>query len=395
MTPSSTLIPCHHCDTSRVNTLRTIEGYEELYRVSSDCMPVAPGGELAVCMQCAAVQKPLTNQWQTLIDTIYRQYQIYHQSGGKEQVVFNTQTGQAAGRSLTLLRKLTEPLALSASGRMLDVGCGNGALLAAMGNLYPQWRLTGTELNDQHRQAIESLPGVEAFHTGEAHQTPGQFDLVTLIHVLEHIPHPAVFLRSLSAKLQPAGQLLIEVPDHQRNPFDLLIADHSTHFSPAVLRRVIRQAGLQVKLLERTLIPKELTAAAVLPVQSPSRDDDPEPLSPADALQDVTRHINWLRRFADEARAHACHDPVGVFGTSIAGTWLGATLGDGVAYFVDEDTSRHDRPFMGKPVLAPTDRAARQAKVILALPHWLATQVATRLQDTGIEWILPPAPESV
>lgn len=381
--PHSNPMPaCHLC---HAGVLYPIKGYDTLHRVSSDCLPVGQDGQLAVCQACGTVQKPIDPTWQATVEKIYSNYQIYHQSKGQEQVVFDQNTGLATSRSLSLLRKLLAHLPLPESGDMLDVGCGNGALLAAMGQLHPGWRLTGTELSNQHQAAILKLPGVSAFHACPAQDVPGQFDLVTLIHVLEHIPDPVAFLTALKNKLTPVGQLLIEVPDHHRNPFDLLIADHSSHFSRSVLGRTIHQAGLHARFVRRDIIAKELTAAGT---SDSSHATALEQVDHATTIADIERRIAWLQSLASKAEALAKDHPVGIFGTSIGGTWLGSTLADRASFFVDEDPARQGRPFMGKPVFQPGD-VPRDAKVILALPDWLAMDVARRLQGRGVEWVLP------
>src|SRR5262245_31203781 len=76
---------CHLCG---AGALTTISGYAGLNRVTSDCKPWPAGGAIARCGACGLVQTPTTPDWAVEADTIYRQYAIYHQSGGHEQSVF-------------------------------------------------------------------------------------------------------------------------------------------------------------------------------------------------------------------------------------------------------------------------------------------------------------------
>src|SRR5262249_50305003 len=144
---------------------------------------------------------------------IYRSYTIYYQSGGAEQAVFDGATGRPSSRSDRLVLRLRERVELPHSGRLLDVGCGNGAFLAAFGRRSPGWALRGLEVNDNNRAAVEQIPGVEALDVGELHDVPGDFDLISLIHALEHIADPAGLLQEAGSKLVRGGAFLIEVPN--------------------------------------------------------------------------------------------------------------------------------------------------------------------------------------
>ena len=101
---------------------------------------------------------------------------------------------------------------------------------------------------------------------GGAADVPGDFDFVTLVHVLEHVPEPAQFLASLGAKLVCGGNLMVEVPHYVENSFDLLIVDHSTHFSAEVLRGVAARGGYEPHVLATDWVAKELTLVAELAV---------------------------------------------------------------------------------------------------------------------------------
>src|SRR5690606_38916269 len=100
----------------------------------------------------------------------------------------------------------------------------------------------------------------------DVEQVPGMFNLITMVHVLEHIPSPHTFLRRVINKLEPAGLLLIEVPDHHSNPFDLLIADHCSHFTSGAMRQTLSRAGLTDSLITTQWVAKELSTLASVPV---------------------------------------------------------------------------------------------------------------------------------
>ena len=81
-----------------------------------------------------------------------------------------------------------------------------------------------------------SLAELEA--AGEA-----AFDLISLAHVLEHIPDPVQYLAGLRKWLTPNGWLLIEVPNLYGH--DCFEVAHPVSYSPHTLRQVLIQAGFQ------------------------------------------------------------------------------------------------------------------------------------------------------
>jgi 2-polyprenyl-3-methyl-5-hydroxy-6-metoxy-1,4-benzoquinol methylase len=356
---------CHLCG----GVLHPGSGFSDLIRVTSDSRPWRRGGAVARCLICGAVQKPVDAGWQQECAEIYGSYSIYHQSEGREQPVFD-KGGQATPRSHRLAASLAQHHDLPARGRLLDVGCGNGAFLAAFGAVNKGWRSVGVEVNDRYRTEVEALPGVERLHVGDVDGVDGRFDLIALIHCLEHVPGPADFLRKLSARLAPGGAIFVQVPSFRDNPFDLLIADHCTHFTRQTLTAVAAEALGGSRCQVDQWVSRELS----LVIRRESSDvPDTPPEDPAEALQDA---IATLRTMRDGAKA--APGPVGIFGTSIGGTWMAAELGAQAAFFLDEDGERVGRKHLGLPILSPSQPLPPHAGVSIPLPVAVAETIMGR-----------------
>jgi 2-polyprenyl-3-methyl-5-hydroxy-6-metoxy-1,4-benzoquinol methylase len=364
--------------------------FPSFLQVTSDCRPWKAGGNLAICQVCGTVQKPVTEAWLAEADAIYAGYDIYSQSGGVEQSVFDQITGAAQSRSVKLVEWLTTHFNLSLAGKLLDIGCGNGAFLRAFGSVYPEWSMTGLELNDRNRSVVEAIPGVEAFHIGSIESLPGQFNLITLVHALEHIPNPSLFLHTLKEKLLPGGILLIEVPNLTTSPFDILMADHCTHFTANTLVKVVEQAPFTVVQLQENYIAKELTAAIQLSDQKiflpPQATNEDCSYNYTQNTHTLSTHLEYLQSLLD--LANSISGEVGIFGTSIAGTWLAESVPDKVTFFVDEDPNRIGRHHLHKPIVSP-DEPASGAKVLVPLPPEIAIKVANRLSHLNCEFLVP------
>jgi SAM-dependent methyltransferase len=373
------------CCICQVGYVAEIPEYRELRRITSDCRAWPAGGFLGVCDRCGAAQKPADATFVREINDIYASYAIYSQGLGAEQAVFTRNSGLPESRSVRLLELLKSQADLPKTGRMLDVGCGNGATLRAFGSLFDEWTMAGTELNDTYRKEVESIPRTEPLHVCSAESVPGTFDLITMIHVLEHVIEPVDFLRSIRAKLAPGGLLLVEVPHHLHNPFELLIADHRSHFTLATLGMALNMAGYEILVAADDWMPRELFLVAR--VASQTRDGEVDsPVNPQGARQHVVESLQWLKRTASAVRSLASAAPIGLFGTSIAGTWICAEVGDGIDFFVDEDPHRIGLHYLGKPIRSPQD-VPKGSRVFVGLPSAVAAAVCSRL---GIGTYIPP-----
>lgn len=382
--PSTDAARCHLCG---ADSLQACEGYASLRRVTSDCRPWRAGGRLAVCAICGAVQTPVTQAWRDEASAIYAGYAIYRQSGGAEQLAFDPNSGQAIPRSRKLLEWVSAQGELAARGRLLDIGCGNGGLLRSFHEIYPSWSLMGTELDERNRPSVLAIPGVVGFHSGGLDEVRGRFDLVSMVHVLEHIPNPAEFLTRVGNRLASDGLLLVEVPDFQQNPFELLIADHCSHFTLDRLAALLEGAGYTVHAATASYVPKEISILAQ--VGTGAGGPRARRGTAGEVAEGVALALEWLRGMVARAREVSAGSRVGVFGTAIAGSWLFGEIEEAVAFFVDEDPHRVGKPYLARPVLHPRD-VPPDSHVLIPLAPGIAAAIAERLSRPGVAYHLPP-----
>jgi SAM-dependent methyltransferase len=163
--------------------------------------------------------------------------------------------------------------AFARGGRVLDIGAGDGAFLHTLARTG-RWQIDGTEIS---AQAVElaSLQYHVALRQGalDDFQLPAQsYDVVTLWHVLEHVPDVHATLSETARLLTPGGIAVIAVPNEslavrlplvlgrgivrpsRRSDLRQMVGApvpgeeiHLHHFSQGTLVRAVASAGLAVR----------------------------------------------------------------------------------------------------------------------------------------------------
>ena len=365
-----------------------VPGYDQIPRITSDCKPFPAGGELSACKSCGALFKWPSGKFIAEIGDIYNAYDVYYQGGGVEQLVLDGLTGTQMRRSQLLCRELAKLGVFASDAKSIDIGCGNGGFVRALSSAFPGWSLYGLELDGRHREAMKDIPGFVDLIEGDAQTLQGKFDFISMIHALEHFTAPLEALSDLSNNLTENGMIFIEIPNAEANPFDLLIADHVSHFTPSTLKFALQRAGFELVSFNTDWVSKELSVVARKSRAAEIAVEMPEATEAVEAAQNK---IIWLRETLDLAtKASEGTQKFGVFGTSIAATWLAGQLADKISFFVDEDVSRQGREFFGKPVYAPAQVPGDSVIFVAAAPV-IAKKLAARLSyDHGPLYIVPP-----
>lgn len=136
-------------------------------------------------------------------------------------------------------------------GKLLDFGAGTGAFLQHAG--HKGWKVWGTEPDEGARQ-IAQEKGVEIWAPEDGRLETHSFDVITLWHVLEHLPHLQEDFARLKGLLQPKGVLVIAVPNHES--WDARIYKdnwaawdvplHLSHFRKADIKNLAHQHSMEV-----------------------------------------------------------------------------------------------------------------------------------------------------
>jgi SAM-dependent methyltransferase len=139
----------------------------------------------------------------------------------------------------TLARRLDKS---APAGRILDVGAGDGTLVAA---------LRGRGRDALGLERVASGPYVRS---GEVSEVGGQWAAIVFWHSLEHLRKPEATLRDAVALLQPQGVLVVAVPNYGSLQarlfgdrwFALDLPRHLVHFDAPTLVSGLEELGLRV-----------------------------------------------------------------------------------------------------------------------------------------------------
>lgn len=146
-----------------------------------------------------------------------------------------------------------------ADRQVLDVGCGGGLLAEAMA--AEGAHVTGIDLAQQSLQ-VARLHGHESgvqvryecvSAEDYAGQQPGQFDLVTCMELLEHVPDPASVVNACARLVRPGG--LVCFSTLNRNPKSFLLAIVAAEY-------LLRMVPRGTHSYEQFITPSELASAA-------------------------------------------------------------------------------------------------------------------------------------
>ena len=110
-------------------------------------------------------------------------------------------------------RETLARLHLKPADRVLDVGCGTGALLRRLATLHPAARLAGIDpVPEMLALARRNLPSEIRLCAGWAERLPfagGRFDVVVSCNVFHYVRQPLAALSEMNRVLRPGGRLVI------------------------------------------------------------------------------------------------------------------------------------------------------------------------------------------
>lgn len=184
----------------------------------------------------------------TSIGSYYKSEQyVSHndESSGLINTAYRLVRNHTLQSKLTLINKLN-----GGKGQLLDVGCGTGAFLDTC--KQAGWQVSGMEPDQDARAIAQKKLNADIQPSLESLSGKQPVDIITLWHVLEHIPNLNETIPQLNNLLDPKGTLLIAVPNSDSYDAQYFkeywaaydVPRHLHHFTPSTIEVLFKKHGL-------------------------------------------------------------------------------------------------------------------------------------------------------
>ncbi len=222
--------------------------YKELFRLDRHDL----GLPISQCQQCGHITlrpRPSADWFDTFYQDFYWPLYIGHRFKDLDDMFVSDCCEQRANEIFEGIR----PYFPNTIDSLLDIGAGQGGLLATAKRELPSTICLGIEPSTTGVDYCHSRHGIEVIH-GEwnslsAKQIPPNISVITSVHVIEHLNDPASALRLAAQKLCPeTGVIYVEVPNILSDAWhgkDFFHIAHTHYFYPQTLERLCIASGLE------------------------------------------------------------------------------------------------------------------------------------------------------
>lgn len=328
--------------------------------VSSDVRPISKCIVLYKCNHCQLIQKRIDKQYLHDVSVIYGSYAAQSLAQGGDELL---QSGDISYTRSDLILESVQKY-IGRRKKHIDIGCGSGVFLSA--SVAKGYDSYAQDISSNHQYEISELVGTNRFYVGDINKIDHKFEVISLVHVLEHISDFKAFFESLKSIMKKDAVLIIQVPYSLENLYDLFVYDHVSHFSYKSLHTLLRQYFKYINLSEKSVY-KEITAVV-------SDSPIPESCGPNDVVFDK----QLLDEFMELENGN--DEGISILGSGPSAVVAAQLLSGCFSHFIDEDSRKQGKNLFGKPIKAH----AESCEVILPYPRKQAESIANRLKNITV-----------
>ncbi len=294
--------------------------------------------------------------------------------------------------------------------KVLDIGCSNGEFL--MPFLEVGWQPYGVEPGATAE--IAASRGIETYRGlfDSSIFESSQFNLVTMMHVLEHTEAPGKVLSQINEILCDDGLLYIEVPDtlsimsgksspERKHFWDLYNSEHLLHFSFFSLAKLLKDSGFRILDMSRIHynVNAEWDEIGILAQKAPGSEQvDSDRLITLrqakfnfEAIQKFSAFKNSSQKNLEEkiAGKKVAVYCAGWHTTCVLPGFFGFQLDSPEAY-IDKDEAKQNKSLLTYKIVSPKDIPTLDVDAILISSSDWEDEIYTELRShvaSGIEVI--------
>lgn len=226
-------VDCNLCNSNEYKLFKKINGYR-----------------LVKCKQCELVYLNPRPTQQEIGEKYSAEYHIKRllRKEPKTAREIEEKISKNIGRAEEIIKQFGN------KGKLLDIGCGTGFFIACLKKYG--WDVAGVEISEWASKFAKKKLGLNVF-TGSVEEIEfdDRFNVITMYHILEHLPDPVRTLKRVSELLARDGVLIIKGPNlasfdriwHGKKWRGYDLPFHLYHFTPETYRALLEKAGFSVQ----------------------------------------------------------------------------------------------------------------------------------------------------
>lgn len=226
-------VNCNLCDNNEYKLFKEIDGYR-----------------LVKCKWCGLVYLNPRPTQQEISEEYSAEYHIERllRQEPKTEDKIEEEIKKNIGRAEEIVKQFGN------KGKLLDIGCSAGFFIACLKRYG--WNVTGIDISEWASKFARERLGLKVF-TGivEDIQFNEKFDVITMYHVLEHLPDPVGTSKRVSEIITDNGVLIVKGPNlasfdrtwHGKNWRGYSDQTHLYYFTPKTYQMVLEKAGFSVQ----------------------------------------------------------------------------------------------------------------------------------------------------
>jgi len=329
------ILKCLNCREKIVENIK----YKKLIRVSSDSKFFKPDGKIACCIKCGLIQKVINKKYLSEIKKIYKNYEMYKITKGDDQRL----SGGLETRARRITKIIKKNLNLKKNGYLIDIGCGTGGFLKEFGNEFKAWQLYGYDINKKNHKHLKKIKNFIKLYTQKPNNT---FNLISIIHTFEHVTDHFSFFNFIKSISNKNSKIFIQIPNFKNSTYDILIADHVTHFDKRTILSTLKKF-LNIEYYSEE-IDKEISIVGTIKnnFENKKKIISSYYIKSKSKLNERIQYFFNLKKLLSNTK-----NKIYVYGTTIASSWITGNFRSKIKGYIEDDLRKINKTFYGKKIV--------------------------------------------